>query len=44
MRPSPQPLEQPLAVDAIVGMGDEREKTMRSLATAMELTGAEAGS
>ena len=33
----------PLAVDAIVGMGDEREKTMRSLATAMELTGAEAG-
>lgn len=27
----------PLAVDALVGMGDEREKTMRSLATAMEL-------
>ena len=34
----------PLAVDAIVGMGDERERTMRSLATAMDLMGAQAGS
>jgi AcrR family transcriptional regulator len=30
----------PLAVDALVGMGDERERTLQSLATAMELTGA----
>ena len=29
----------PLAVDAIVGMGDERERTMRSLATAIGTDG-----
>ena len=34
----------PLAVDTIVGMGDERERTMQSLATAMELMGAQTGS
>lgn len=33
----------PLALDTLVGMGDDREKAMRSLTTAMELVAARAG-